>query len=366
MNFYFIFVTLIIRLALFAANGKTEEIEFFPKQEIYQEGDKLTLTCTVNDAYICKWKRAGRTIDFEQEKRYKNNTESNCIIAIDPVRDDDDGKWKCQLIPINNTDSPSVTLIKRLIVDDHSFNTGAHLLPSYVSSAVVAEHEKVELQCLFNSSAPACFWIKDDEIVAIGGRYQYVGDKYEGDCSIEIRNVSYKDDGKWRCGYPKMDNWPLVKSTPTTLNVTVTPNRPVISVQGIAMEEAATIYYHSTTTSNRQYYSYNSKQTYFSNYQIFCWSENGNPAATITWRLTDLDDNPITQYTDSSTQNIWTIQGLRNLKMSSKQFVWERNKATVSQLHFLKLICEARHPHFVNNQSTTYIRVTWVDSSTSS
>lgn len=70
-------------------------------------------------------------------------------------------------------------------------------------SRAVTNGSTIILHCIFDAPAEGCYWEQDGELIAVGGRYVYLDNPENGNCSLEIREVNSRDSGSWRCGFPQ-------------------------------------------------------------------------------------------------------------------------------------------------------------------
>lgn len=61
--------------------------------------------------------------------------------------------------------------------------------------------------------------MKDGELIAVDGRYQFAGDRNTGNCALRIAFVNFRDTAQYQCGYPRADFQPQIKSDSASLQV---------------------------------------------------------------------------------------------------------------------------------------------------
>lgn len=196
------------------------------------------------------------------------------------------------------------------------------------SNVTVMNGESVTFNCVFDDAAPNCYWEKDEELVEIDGRYEFTGDPEHGNCSIKISPVRFGDDGIWRCGYPKTAMTQGIRSNKANLTVGVSPSDPVITFDGVAVENGSKVYLVSRDEANK----------------LACWSEKGIPTADLRWTLNNI-----------------VLSSVKNTYPSAKHPKFKIVKSTLSTNVRLswqqqKLYCESHHPSSLLPR-TTYVRL---------
>ncbi|XP_013178520.1 PREDICTED: irregular chiasm C-roughest protein-like isoform X2 [Papilio xuthus] len=131
-------------------------------------------------------------------------------------------------------------------------------------SAIVGS--RVTLPCRVENKIGTLQWTKDDFGLGtqrnLSGyeRYSMIGSDEEGDYSLDIRDVTLEDDGKYQCQVSSgLNGEPAIRSRYAQLTVLIAPDPPRI-VQGAFID----------ATEDQPV-------------DIECVSEGGKPAAEITW-----------------------------------------------------------------------------------
>ncbi|GAB6024310.1 hypothetical protein CHUAL_009001 [Chamberlinius hualienensis] len=188
-------------------------------------------------------------------------------------------------------------------------------------SISVSENSTATLECRFNGPAKECAWSKDGEFTIVQEPYNYVGQPEVGDCSIRINGVNFgRDDGLWKCQYPRVGNNPAVVSNQARLTVLVPPMDPVLLFNGQEVEEGGRLLIENPTD----------------NVTVTCISSNGNPPSELYWMV----DNERKDGTNRN-ESILTEQSIRLFKAESQlQF------NVGSGLSETQIKCIAEHPTY--------------------
>jgi len=212
-------------------------------------------------------------------------------------------------------------------ISDEEFPAPTKLLTS-PKDVVVLEGESIALECIFDTSAISCYWEKDNEIIEIEGRYEYIGQNDAGNCTIRIKNANYRDDGLWRCGYPQTSTSSSIKSNTANVTIGATPLHPVIAFDGIPIETGDRVYLLTAQDVPK----------------LTCWSENGNPPGKLIWKIND-----VVQAGQMTTLPSTKSPRLQIVKLSAGFRVTGSHQQQ-------KLYCEATHPSYKTPRQT-YIRL---------
>ncbi|XP_055303377.1 irregular chiasm C-roughest protein-like [Sitodiplosis mosellana] len=186
-------------------------------------------------------------------------------------------------------------------------------------SAVIGS--KVLLQCRVEHKQGVLQWTKDDfglgteRNLSLSGfeRYTMIGSDDDGNYTLQIDPVTLDDDAKYQCQVsPGPQGQKELRSEFATLTVLVPPKAPRILV-GDSQSD------FMLTTEN-------------TDIKLVCISEEGKPAATLTWL--DSDGNPITEGVEKTKEllpdgKLFTVKS--TLRMPAK-----------SEHHNKTLTCRAR------------------------
>lgn len=146
----------------------------------------------------------------------------------------------------------------------HGYQEQRFAMEPQDQSAIVGS--RVTLPCRVENKAGALQWTKDDFGLGthrnLSGydRYSMIGSDEEGDFSLDIRDVTLEDDGRYQCQVSGgLNGEPAIRSRYAKLTVLVAPEPPRI-IQGAFVEA-----------------------TEGQSLDIECESVGGKPAAEITW-----------------------------------------------------------------------------------
>jgi len=315
---------------LFKCTGTSSiKLKDGPQSQNVQIGRNVTFQCTWDKSSPdCYWIKDGSSVIITENQRYIIEPDTNCSLEIIGVQPADEGNWQC-VFSKKEAKSKSEIGLAKLVVDDADFHQNI-TLTTQPSSATVTNGQDVTLQCNFNKAAPICFWGKDGDIIAIQGRYKFTGDKTKGNCSITIQKVNLLDNGLWYCGYPRTETESILRSSIANLSVYVTPSEPVIVVNGLPTMNGQKIFVSSLTDPPK----------------ISCWSENGNPATNLEWKLYGTARQTVSQCTGK----FRVYNSIKNwLKISELSF----NQNFQKNWQQSNLTCIASHPSYIKDHSTS-------------
>ncbi|CAH2098740.1 unnamed protein product [Euphydryas editha] len=157
-----------------------------------------------------------------------------------------------------------ILLSATFFVGCHGYMEQRFAMEPQDQSAVVGS--RVTLPCRVENKVGSLQWTKDDFGLGthrnLSGyeRYSMIGSDEEGDYSLDIRDVTLEDDGKYQCQVSSgLNGEPAIRSRYAQLTVLVAPDPPRI-IQGAFID----------AIEDRPI-------------DIECVSEGGKPAAEITW-----------------------------------------------------------------------------------
>lgn len=225
-----------------------------PSNVTVPEGEQVLLKCMVaSQAQVCRWyylelglKFFDKRITPMMVKEFSPAGRRDCSIKIKKVRKVQEGQWLCQALKFQSakfvmskpatvrviTESESATWepptddsksLPRNGRREDGNNFAKELGPrkevvefeSHDDDVIqdVFVHETAVLKCQVNQPIKSCSWTmpngatlttskdKEDsqEESEYPNDYRIQGDLSEGNCSMEIHEVGYHDEGNWRC-----------------------------------------------------------------------------------------------------------------------------------------------------------------------
>ncbi|XP_054167069.1 irregular chiasm C-roughest protein-like [Oppia nitens] len=129
----------------------------------------------------------------------------------------------------------------------------------------VLKDQTLVLPCEVRDLEGSCLWLhKSQGIGVINGSYEYNRNPDNGDCSLRIVKVDYKEDnGKWECQVLSINKIEKTLTSAANVVVLVAPSSPVIN-----------------NLENNRLDVNADRQT-----QVECISERGNPSARLEWYI---------------------------------------------------------------------------------
>lgn len=171
----------------------------------------------------------------------------------------------------------------------------------------VKKGDPITLDCVFSGKVSECFWMWNDStgsgmagLVNLleftkDGTYELPGDMDKGDCTLKIKSANFtRDDGTWVCHQRKSPSNDPVWSREAKVIILVMPEGPTIP---------------NRRPNGRLYLEKGKKQN------VTCFTENGNPAASLSWKLNQhVLNNQITIVNKNKTTKLLHVTSILTLQ----------------------------------------------------